>query len=100
MREIDLIRVKGKDQPVAIYEAMDHYSEENFPALDGVIQAYGRGLERYRRRDWNGAVRFFEAALDQHALDRPSRVYLDRCRRFIAEPPQASWDGVWVLAEK
>jgi len=100
LREIDLMRVKGKDQPVAIYEAIDHCTEETFPAMDGVLEAYHCGLDRYRGRDWRAATQFFEAALALHAADRPSRIYLERCRRFIAEPPSEDWDGVWVLAEK
>jgi adenylate cyclase len=100
LREIDLMRVKGKDQPVAIYEAMDHYTKEGFPVMDGVLEAYRCGLERYRSRDWAGGVQFFEAALALHAGDRPSQIYLERCRHFAAEPPAEDWNGVWILAEK
>jgi adenylate cyclase len=100
LREIDLMRVKGKDQPVAIYEAMDHYTKEGFPVMDGVLEAYRCGLERYRSRDWRGGVQFFEAALALHAGDRPSQIYLERCRQFAAEPPPEDWNGVWILAEK
>jgi adenylate cyclase len=100
LREIDLMRVKGKDEPVVIYEAIDHYTAETFPAMDGVLEAYDSGLDRYRRRDWNGAVQFFEAALALHGRDGPSQIYLERCRRFVVEPPPDDWNGVWVLSEK
>ena len=41
LREIDLMRVKGKDQPVAVYEALDHYTEEAFPRIDGDSSSTG-----------------------------------------------------------
>ena len=63
LREIDLMRVKGKDQPVAVYEALDHYTEEAFPRMEEMLEVYRRGLELYRVQDCRGATRFFEAAL-------------------------------------
>jgi adenylate cyclase len=100
LREIDLMRVKGKDQPVAVYEALDHYTEEAFPRMEEMLEVYRRGLELYRVQDWRGAMRFFEAALALRQGDRPSQIYLERCSHFIAKPPPEDWKGVWVLAEK
>jgi adenylate cyclase len=100
LREIDLMRVKGKDQPVAVYEALDHYTEEAFPRMEEMLEVYRRGLELYRVQDWRGATRFFEAALALRQGDRPSQIYLERCSHFIATPPPEDWKGVWVLAEK
>jgi len=85
---------------VAIYEALDHYTPESFTAMDGVLEAFGRGRERYKQRDWAGAAQFFEAALSLNASDRPSKTHLERCRHFVSEPPPDHWDGVWVLTEK
>jgi len=42
----------------------------------------------------------YEAALALHAGDRPSQIYLERCRHFAAEPPPEDWNGVWILDEK
>jgi adenylate cyclase len=100
LREIDLLRVKGKDQSVAVYEALDHFGAESFPAMDEVLEAYGCGLERYKQQGWHAAGRFFAAALARHPKDRPSQIYRDRCRQFEAVPPPADWNGVWVLADK
>jgi len=42
LREIDLMRVKGKDQPVTVYEALGHYDETTFPNLDACLSVYAR----------------------------------------------------------
>ena len=100
LRELDLMCVKGKRQPVAIYEALDHHTPETFPNLELTIELFGLGLTAYRQRDWAAATRHFENALAQHPHDAPSRIYRDRCRHFAAHPPEEDWDGVWVLKEK
>ena len=100
LREIDLMRVKGKDQPVAVYEALDYHTEESFPGLAMTLEAYKAGLASYRGRDWRAAIDSFEAALSANRRDRPSELYLDRARHYFANPPGDDWDGVWVMTEK
>ena len=96
-REIDLIRVRGRDTPVAIHEALGHYSEDSFPHREEVLAAFIEGLMRYRQRDWIAAERAFATALAANPQDGPSRIYLERCRIYRNTPPPASWDGVWTM---
>src|SRR5207302_9518988 len=70
LREIDLMRVKGKDQPVAVYEALDHYTEQAFPRMEEMLEVYRPGLELYRAKDWQAAKRLFESALAPRAEGR------------------------------
>ena len=100
LREIDLMRVKGKDRPVSVFESLGFHTPETFPNLEKVLDAYRGGLSAYRKRDWHGAIKAFEAALTANGDERPSRIYLDRCRHYLTAPPADSWDGVWVLTEK
>ena len=100
LREIDLMRVKGQDQPVAAFEVLDYHSEATFPNLDETLECYRAGLRRYRERDWHKAGADFERALAAHAGDRPSEIYLERCAYHAENPPPSEWDGVWVHTEK
>ena len=100
MREIDLIRVKGKDQPVAVHEILGYHTGSTFPNLEGTLGAFAEGLAKYRVADWAQAIPCFEAALKANADDKPSRIYLERCRHYLAAPPGDAWDGVWVMTEK
>jgi adenylate cyclase len=97
VREIDLIRVRGIETPVAIYEAMGHYTEDSFPHREAALAAFTEGLSRYRRREWGNAARWFRDALAANPKDGPSRIYLDRCEIFRGTPPAPDWDGVWSM---
>jgi adenylate cyclase len=98
LREIDLIRVKGKDRPVAVYESLGYRAGE--PALAALLKVFGDGLTAYRARDFAAAERAFAAALELDPTDRPSAIYLERCRLLAETPPPEDWDGVWTLTEK
>ncbi len=100
MREIDLIRVKGKDAPCAVFETLGHHTEETFPNLERLLEHYTLGLGKYRAGDFRGALACFERALEANAADGPSKIYLDRCRHCIANPPDDYWDGVFSLGNK
>jgi adenylate cyclase len=96
-REIDLIRVRGRETPVAIYEALGHHSEDSFPHRAEVLEAFNEGLTHYRRREWTAAERCFHQAIAANPADGPSRIYLDRCGIYHDTPPPADWDGVWTV---
>ncbi|MCK9382806.1 MAG: GAF domain-containing protein [Sulfuritalea sp.] len=96
-REIDLIRVRGRETPIAIYEALGHHSEDSFPHRDDVLGAFNEGLGHYRRREWTAAERCFRQALAANPADGPSRIYLDRCGIYRSTPPAMGWDGVWTM---
>jgi adenylate cyclase len=100
VREIDLLRVKGKDRPVAVYEVMGYHDRETRPDLAAMLDAFDEGLSLYRARDWDAAIARFEAVLGLHAHDTPSSMYIERCRHYREAPPDDDWDGVWVLTEK
>lgn len=100
LREIELLRVKGKDQPVAVYEALGHHDEHSFPNLDRCLAAYAEGLRAYRLRDWQEGAQAFAEALALNPADYPSQLYLQRCRGYMAQPPPADWDGVRSLDHK
>jgi adenylate cyclase len=98
VRELDRIAVKGKDQPVTVYEILDEKGKTD-PALLAAARRFEDGLARYRGKDFAGAQAVFEAILAERD-DGPSITYLERCKHFAAEPPPDDWDGVWRLKEK
>jgi len=100
LRRLDLIRVKGMTRPTDVYESLGHHNSATFPKLASVIAAYEAGIERYLRRDWAAAIRQFGKAIDLAPSDRPSRIFLDRCRYYQENPPGDAWNGVWVMEQK
>ncbi|MEM6933519.1 MAG: adenylate/guanylate cyclase domain-containing protein, partial [Pseudomonadota bacterium] len=99
-REIDKVVVKGKTEPVAIFEALDYHSERSFPNMSDVIGHFAEGIKLYRAQDWDRAIHSFELALTGNPQDALSQTYIDRCRFLKETPPDDGWNGVWVLSEK
>ncbi|MBK5254523.1 MAG: GAF domain-containing protein [Vicinamibacteria bacterium] len=100
MREVDKMRVKGKSQPVGVFEILDHFGERSAARNPTIIELFAEGQRGYRRRDWEGARRRFEGALALNPFDGVARMYRDRCDYFSAHPPAPDWDGVWDMKEK
>jgi len=97
-REIDLVRVKGKTEPVAIFEPFnaDYFTGGDF----AFIPPFEQGLKAYRARRFDDAIQRFEQALTIKPQDNPSLLYLERCRALLAAPPPEDWDGVWIMTDK
>jgi adenylate cyclase len=101
-RELDLIRVKGKLQPVTIYELLG--TRERLAQTDNDwgarLDLFGQGRERYRERRWDEARAVFQALLDRWPEDGPARVFAARCQDYLSQGPEADWDGVYVMTHK
>jgi adenylate cyclase len=95
-RELDKIRVVGKQLPVTIYEPL-----EGLSMLDeSAAGSFETALALYRTRDWEKARSAFKAVLDAASEDKPSKIYIERCEFFMQNPPAGDWDGVFNRAEK
>ena len=99
-REIDRVIVKGKTEPVCVYEILDFHNEETFPRMMEVLNSFQYGVEHYRKKNWDVAKEAFHSALDLHPQDALSKMYIERCNFLEENPPDAKWDGVWVMTEK
>lgn len=99
VRELDLVKVKGKKKPARIFELC---SMEKLPAIeeDLLIGVYQQGLACYKKQDWYSALKEFKRVLRYFPSDGPSRVYVSRCLDFITTPPPADWDGVYEFKTK
>jgi adenylate cyclase len=97
MREIDRVKVTGRQAPVALYDILDYHSDETFPGVDEVIAAYSEGLGHYRQRRWREGAKSFAEALQANPNDRPTQIFLHRCWTLAAQPPDESWTGVSEL---
>ncbi len=98
-RELDLVRVKGKDKPVAIYEPIGLTSEVEKSKQDEV-KLFHEVRRLYRKQDWD------QAELQLMNLQRLSphtalyQIYIERIGYFRKNPPPPDWDGVYVFQTK
>ncbi|MBF0144079.1 MAG: GAF domain-containing protein [Magnetococcales bacterium] len=100
LREVDLVVVKGKTRPVAIYEVLDYHNAASFPNLMPVVNHFTSGLNYYREGRFPESIGSFGEALKLHPGDLLSRTYIGRCEALIKNPPGDKWDGVWVMQSK
>lgn len=100
MRDIDLVVVKGKTQPVRVFEILDYYTPESFPNLGDVVGYFNDGMQSYRAGNWDQALGRFTKCLDLNPNDQLSATYVQRCKTLQASPPSAPWDGIWVMKDK
>jgi adenylate cyclase len=94
MREVDRVRVIGRDAPVALYEILDHHDEQSFPNVGVVLDAFAQGLKHYRQREWQAGAECFAGALQANPIDRPTQIFLGRCWRYMARPPDDTWSDI------
>jgi adenylate cyclase len=100
MREIDWVVVKGKTQPVGVFEVLDYHTEETFPNLMEVVGYFKDGVGKYRGGRWDAAITAFQTALRLNSDDYLSKMYVERCEYLKLHPPGDDWAGVWVLDSK
>jgi adenylate cyclase len=97
-REVDRIRVKGKKQPVVIYELLAPLAERE--AYADLLTKFNQALTTYRSQNWPEAAEQLSDLLTKYPNDGPSQVLLQRCQEFIEESPASNWDGVYVMKSK
>lgn len=95
-RELDSIRVQGRDEPVGIYEPLARHGEDT-PEQKVIAAAYRHALACWRRRDFAGCI---EALAPIAAADPPSALLLQRAKTFRMHPPAPDWDAVNTLEGK
>ncbi|HAP42240.1 MAG TPA: hypothetical protein DCQ94_21190 [Nitrospira sp.] len=99
VREIDLLRVKGKKEPVVVFELLGRNGQVA-EAKRRVVDRYLQGMAAYKQRDFETACARFTEALALDPSDGPSRVYVERSTTYRQTPPPADWDGVYEMTSK
>jgi len=98
-RELDKVRVKGKDKPVAIYEPLgllENISKDERKLLE----QFHIGIKQFRAQNWDAAEREI-FTLSQLEPDRKIyKIYLDRIMFYREHPPGEDWDGSFTHTSK
>ncbi len=95
--ELDSVRVKGKTQPVRIYNLVG----KDVPATqERIINEFNQGLALYKKRKWDEAIHAFENITTMDPDLHAAQLYIERCLDLKKNPPSADWDGVYVMTTK
>ncbi len=96
-RELDLVAVKGKTEPVALFEVVGMLEDVEYDTTE-FISIYSRGLTLYRQGEFADAkAKFTESYAMKH--DKASKLMMVRCEEYLVHPP-ADWMGVYVAKNK
>ncbi len=98
VREVDVVRVHGKDQAVHVFEIVAGKNDAQQWAP--VLQPFHLGLGHYRGQRWKEAAACFREALAAKPGDAPAQLYLERIAALENNPPAPDWDGVTVMETK
>jgi adenylate cyclase len=92
-RELDLVRVKGKNEPVAIFEPLGKPGDLPAEVLDE-LRAWDEALGLVRSQNWDAAQQRIERLREAHPARSLYALYLERIAIWRAQPPGEGWDGV------
>jgi adenylate cyclase len=99
-RELDRVRPKGMNQPVAIYEVVGLRSEPISEQKQEAIEVYHKGREYYLKGKFHRAMNKFGYILEElDKNDKAAALHLDRCQKFMQNHPSDDWDGVYTMTE-
>jgi adenylate cyclase len=98
-RELDAVRVKGKNEPVRIYELVGKAGAVDDATLEK-IALFEKGLGYYRQADWDRADEMWLNLIKRFPDDKTAAIFLKRVAAFRKDPVSAGWDGVYEMTTK
>jgi adenylate cyclase len=100
VRELDLIQVKGKTEPVKVWELLGTADMPQTESQKQSLEIYHEGLRLYRERSWQEAIAYFQQARQLDPTCRVAEIYEQRANLYQINPPPAGWSGVFVMTTK
>ncbi len=100
VRELDLIRVKGKLEPVKIYELIGDRTQPLDIKTKTFLDLYTKGREAYKSMSFDLAISFFRLAQTLRPSDKAIELHLSRSQTYLRQPPAKDWGGVHVMSLK
>jgi adenylate cyclase len=99
IRDVDNIIVKGKTEPVGVYEVLDYHTDDSFPNLMESVNHFKEARKHYKVGSWDKSIKSFKECLKLNADDALSQTYIDRIEGLKKNPPK-NWDGVLTMTSK
>ncbi len=97
-RELDYVTVKGKTEPVRIYEILQ-VSDKDREKVEDLKKLFETGLAYYRKKKWKSAEKYFMEC-EKKYNDNPAKAFLKRIEHYKISPPDSKWKGVFVMNVK
>ena len=99
-RPVDYVIVKGKTEPVGVYEVLDYHDGDSYPDLVDALGIFNDGYRCWQEGKWDQSIKLFKEVKTVNPDDKAAQLYLDRCTQMKKNPPKGEWNGVWVMTSK
>ncbi|MCB0804476.1 MAG: hypothetical protein KDC05_01685 [Bacteroidales bacterium] len=93
-RFLDIVKVKGKEEAVYIFEIIDGDPEDVKHLKLETKQLFAEGINYYKSEKFENALTCFEEVYSKNSHDVTAGLYIKRCRKFIKEGVPEDWDGI------
>jgi len=100
VQEVDFVKVKGRTEPLAIYTVLERKDVPLDSALSQYLEAFAEGLAAYRKMQFEHARASFSKCSELRPGHELATIFDKRCEELLQNPPEAGWDGVFVMHQK
>ncbi|NEQ36742.1 MAG: GAF domain-containing protein [Okeania sp. SIO3I5] len=100
VRELDKVRVKGKQKAVSIYELISANSQPLDKETEEFVELYIKAREAYMKKKFSQAISYFEQAQKIKPKDGAVAIHIERSLNYIKTPPPNDWDGIHTMTTK
>jgi adenylate cyclase len=100
VRELDLIQVKGKTEPVKVFELLGTTDMAMTENQKQALEMYHEGLKLYRSRKWEEAIAYMQQVYSLDESCYAAQIYTERANLYQITPPPDEWNGVFVMTTK
>ena len=98
-RPIDLVAVKGKEKKILAHELLG-ITNETSSKIVAFCNDFKVAFTAYLNKDWKTGAQLFAKIVEQYPNDQLTIIHLDRCKDFMINPPDPSWDGGEKMHQK
>ena len=98
-RLLDIVVVKGKSEPVPIYELVSRKGDVTGSDAE-FFEMFSKAVNSYLEKDWDKAIFRFEKLLGLRPDDQACKIFIERCREYKDNPPGHDWGGEYVFLHK
>jgi adenylate cyclase len=98
-RPIDLVGVKGRDKKIMIHELLGIAGETSESMISLSVE-FRKAFDAYSKKDWSVGLSLFQKLANGNPDDKLSHIYVDRCKEYLQNPPDDSWDGGHQMEQK
>jgi adenylate cyclase len=100
VRELDLIQVKGKTEPVKVFELLGPADMQMGDSQRQALELYHEGMQLYRQRKWEEAIAYMQQTYSLDPTCFVAQIYTQRASLYQLNPPPEDWNGVFVMTTK